>query len=250
MRPSAVREIDPPARDWRSFSWRDGGFDTAHRTYTRAVEGQIRMPHHLILVTLSGGAGDLEVDSECGHHYKGKDFAGAVSFVPAGCGRQFRMRGVRSEWASISLRPEFLLDHSVENGCETGIEIPTFTNQRGPFILALIQEIKRQHVLLGRLAPEYCDVMSAALARYLCGRYGSRDVRSPGRPMKLPPWRLRWLTEYVNDRLDRAISTAEIASEIGISVRHLHRASSSLALSSLWLCFPIRDRLGKPDNFV
>jgi AraC-like DNA-binding protein len=42
--------------------------------------------------------------------------------------------------------------------------------------------------------------------------------------MKLPPWRLRWLTEYANDRLDRAISTAEIASEIGISVGHLHRA--------------------------
>jgi AraC family transcriptional regulator len=96
------------------------------------------MPHHLILVTLSGGAGDLEVDSECGHHYKGKDFAGAVSFVPAGCGRQFRMRGVRSEWASISLRPEFLSHHSVENGCETRIEIPTFTNQRDHFILAFI----------------------------------------------------------------------------------------------------------------
>jgi AraC family transcriptional regulator len=134
------------------------------------------------------------------------------------------MRGVRSEWACISLRPEFLSNHSVENGCETGIEIPTFTNQRDHFILALIQEIKRQHVVLGRLAPEYCDVMSAALARYLCGRYGSRDVRTPRRPMKLPPWRLRWLTEYVNDRLDRAISTAEIANEIGISVGHLHRA--------------------------
>jgi hypothetical protein len=96
------------------------------------------MPHHLILVTLSGGAADLEVDSECGHRYKGNDFAGAVSFLPAGCGRQFRMRTVRSEWASISLYPDHLQSQSVERGHKAKIEIATFTNQRDRFIQALV----------------------------------------------------------------------------------------------------------------
>jgi hypothetical protein len=49
----------------------------------------------------------------------------------ASCGTQFRMRGVRSEWASISSRPEFFSAQSGENGCETSTEIPTFTNVSG-----------------------------------------------------------------------------------------------------------------------
>jgi AraC family transcriptional regulator len=146
-------------------------------------------------VTLFGGAAHLEVDAECGHHYRGQDFAGAVSFVPAGCGRRFRMLGVRSEWASLSLHPDCLLRGSKETGNEVGIEIPTFTNQRDPFILALVQEIKRQHSVAGRLAPQYSDAMAGALAQHLCAKYGIA-VKSPRRPFKLPPWRLRWLLDF------------------------------------------------------
>jgi AraC family transcriptional regulator len=186
MRALVVREMSPPSRDWRSLSWRSGQFDTARRSYTPDMEGQIRMPHHLILVTLSGGAGYLEVNSECGHRYEGRDSAGAVSFIPAGFGRRFRMRTIRSEWASISLHPDYLQAHSLEHGWKPRIEVPTFTNQRDQFIQALVHEIKRQHTVTGGLSPEYCDAMSGALAHYLCARYGSPDPQLPRRPLKLP----------------------------------------------------------------
>jgi AraC family transcriptional regulator len=123
-----------------------------------------------------------------------------------------------------SLHPDHLQSQSVERGHKAKIEIATFTNQRDRFIQALVYEVKRQHTLGGGLAPEYCEAMSAALARYLCARYGSRDVKVPGRPIKLPLWRLRWLTEYVDSHIDRAISVPKIADEIGISAGHLHRA--------------------------
>jgi hypothetical protein len=57
---SHTYDFDPPPQDSRTFAWAGGIFDTAHRTYAAAVEGLIRMPYHLVLVTLQGGARQLE----------------------------------------------------------------------------------------------------------------------------------------------------------------------------------------------
>ncbi|HEY8369176.1 MAG TPA: AraC family transcriptional regulator [Thermodesulfobacteriota bacterium] len=214
-----LRRVEPRAVDWRSFAWRTGIFDTGRRPYTDVVEGTIRTPDHLVLVTLRGGAARLEVDTDCDHTYAGPDYAGAVSFVPAHCERRLRLRGVRAEWASIALRPELVTAFG------DGVDIAPFTNVDDPFIAGLVAEFARLHACDGRLDPTYCDAMSHALAAYLAGRYGRRTGSARRRrTWKLPPWRVRRIADYVEAHLGEEILVADLARLVGLSTGHLHRA--------------------------
>lgn len=209
-----MRRVEPLASDWRSFSWASGSFDSARRGATREVAGVIAVPHHLLLVTLSGGARRLEVQADCGHSYAGEDFAGAVSFVPAGCARRFAMNDVRAGWASISLRADLL---------DVGLDIPTFTNLRDPLIASVVGELARLQAL-EELDPQYCDAMSRALALHLARRYANAKPTNERRTLRLPAWRLRKLSEYIEAHLQRPILVEELARAVGLSAGHLHRA--------------------------
>ncbi|MGE0611664.1 MAG: hypothetical protein AB7O70_04895, partial [Hyphomicrobiales bacterium] len=170
MQPANIRKFEPLARGWRSFAWDHGVFDTAARPFTRQVEGVIRTPHHMVLVTLDGGADHQEVTAACGHRFRGSDSAGSVSFVPAGCERRLKMRGVRSRWASISLSPALF--------GATGAAIGTFTNAQDPFRAGLVGEFDRLQRCDGELDPAWCESMSMAAAHYLLRRYGGAPERS------------------------------------------------------------------------
>lgn len=218
-----TRKFEPLAIGWRSFAWAGGTFDTAHRPYTQAVEGTIRTPDHLVLVTLRGGAKHLEVVTDCGHRYAGPDRAGAVSFVPAHCERRLRMEGVSSEWASIALGPRFFRGLGQDEGYSAH-DIAPFTNVEDAFLAALVGEFERLHKLEGRLDPAYCEAMSRALACYLIRRYGRRTGRIEPRRWQLPPWRISRIADYVEAHIDREILVADLARLVGVSAGHLHRA--------------------------
>jgi AraC family transcriptional regulator len=219
------RRIEPRALDWRSFAWSNGIFDTARRSYTEAVEGVICTPHHLIMVTLSGGARHQEVAASCGHRYVGADRAGAVSLVPAHCERRLKLRGVESEWASISLDPALLSDGDLGIAAKArSLESATFTNSDDPFLSGLTEEFVRLHRADGGLDATYCDAMSWSLAHYLLRRYGEPDLAQGPRSWKLPPWRLRRIAEYVEAHLNREIRIADLASLVGVSPGYLHRS--------------------------
>jgi AraC family transcriptional regulator len=224
-----VRRIEPRAAQWRSFAWRTGVFDMARRSYTEAVEGTIRTPDHLIMVILRGGAERLEVRTDCGHTFAGPDRPGSVSFVPAHCGRQLSMKGVCSEWASIALHPE-LLDELDEDGSQSedlSFDFAPFSNVDDPFIATMVAELARLHAADGRLDQTYCEAMSRALAHYLVRRHGRKRLAASTdgtRAWTLPPWRVRRIDEYVDAHLSDPILVAELASLVGVSAGHLHRA--------------------------
>lgn len=215
-----VRKIEPTAIEWSGFSWSAGSFDTARRSYTELVEGTICTPNHLFLVTLNGGAERLEVEAACGHRYAGDEKTGAVSFVPAGCERRLRLLGVKSRWASISLRPTIFTDEIFEH---TSLEAATFTNREEPFIAGLIAEFARLHATEGKLENTYCDAMTWALAHYLVRRFGQVSGCNE-KVWKLPPWRLRRIADYVDAHIDRELCIAELADEVGLSCGHLDRS--------------------------
>jgi AraC family transcriptional regulator len=219
-----ARRVEPLAIGWRSFTWNSGAFDTARRDYTKDVEGPIALPHHLVLVTLSGGASKLEVTADCGHSYAGDDFPGAVSFVPANCGRQLRMRDVQAEWATVSLRPDLLNAAFHGSSEDRTVEVPTFTNIRDPFVSGLVAEVARLFATNSRLDPVYCEVMATALAHYLVRRYGRASVATHRIHPRLPAWRMRQITDYVESRLDGSIQVADLARIADLSVGHFHRA--------------------------
>ncbi|NJM36256.1 MAG: hypothetical protein HC850_17945 [Rhodomicrobium sp.] len=97
------RDFEPSAECWRSFAWSGGSFDTARRPMTRSVEGRINLCHPTVIAVLGGGCSRIEIKSECGHHYRGADFTGSVSFIPESCARHLKMTDVQTEWASFSI---------------------------------------------------------------------------------------------------------------------------------------------------
>jgi hypothetical protein len=145
MQADFERRVEPLAQGWRHVGWGTGMFDTGRRSFTPEVEGAIRTPQHLIMVTLRGDAQSVEVQSDCGHRYVGPDRAGAVSFVPAFCRRRLQMRGVASEWASVSLSPALF----AAEGAGGTLDDAAFTNADDAFIQGLVMEFAR---LLARVA--------------------------------------------------------------------------------------------------
>jgi AraC family transcriptional regulator len=227
MEATHLRRVEPLAQSWRSFSWRTGVFDTAHRPFTQAVEGIIRMPYHLVMVTLSGGSEQLEARADGGHSYVGCDRPGAVSFVPAHCERRLRMKGVCAEWASIALFPQTLdeLGWSETERQNGSLDLAPFTNITEPFLSSLVGELARLSVADGRLDAAYCEAMSHALLHYLVRRHAKRAAPAAGaRAWDLPHWRMRRIAEYVEAHLTESILVADLASLVGVSAGHLHRA--------------------------
>ena len=209
-----------PSQDWRNFSWAGGAFDTARRPRTASVEGTIRVPEHLLLVTLRGGARNVEVSTDCGHRYAGPDRAGVVSYVPAHCERRVALSNVQSEWASISLDPQQLARHDED----IRLECPAFSNVEDPFITGLVTEFARLFATDGRLDKSYCEAMSHALACYLAKRYGRPLSKPRDKELKLPAWRLRRIADYVEAHIERDILVSDLAELLGVSAGHLHRA--------------------------
>jgi AraC family transcriptional regulator len=219
-----TRRVEPLAIEWCNFSWNGGSFDAGRRPFTKDVEGSIALPHDLVLVTLSGGARRLEVTADCGHRYVGHDFAGAVSFVPANCGRRLKMHDVQAEWATISLRPDLIRETLQALSEEHIVDVPTFTNVRDPFVASLVAEIARLFAANRRLDLAYCDTMASALAHYLAHRYGKVGVIARQTDLRLPAWRLRLITDYVETHLDEPMQVADLARTVDLSVGHFHRA--------------------------
>jgi AraC family transcriptional regulator len=217
------RRIEPLATGWRSYAWQHGVFDTARRPLTELAEGAICTAHHLLLVTLTGGARELEVSAACGHRYSGQDRPGAVSFVPADCERQTVLRGVESEWASISLSPTLFEEEALGRKGAARF-IATFTNRDDPVLAGMAAEFARIFRADGLLETLYCEAMCRAMAHHLASRYGEAQPQDDVRDWKLPPWRLRKIADHVEDHLDGEIRIADLATLIGLSAGHLHRA--------------------------
>jgi len=227
-----LRRFQPLARGWRRRAWSGGSFDTAFRPATAAVEGRIRLHHPTIFAILEGGCESIEVASECGHTYRGADFAGAVSFVPRACGREIRMRGVRSRWASLSIRPDFFW--SGGGDAPLAREPDTFTNVRDPFLHAMLAEMERLVAGDGALDQLYGDAMAASAACYLMHRYGHAGP-SPPAGGALPCWRLRRVTEYIDANLaNRGLCLDDLADCAGLSTGFFHRAFRQATGETPW----------------
>ncbi len=219
------RRMDPPAADWRHLAWSSGSFDTGRRPRTAAAEGIVRTPQHLVIVTLQGGAEHQEVRSACGHRFAGPDRAGAVSFVPANCGRESRMSGIESVWASIALDPALLSEETLDDVTPAplrSLDHATFSNADDRFLAGLTRRFAQLDSVDRGLDPVWCEEMSLVVVRYLLGRYG-RIPAAGVRSMRLPPWRLRRIAEYVEANLEEGVRIGDLAREIGISAGYLHR---------------------------
>jgi AraC family transcriptional regulator len=215
------RRVEPLSTEWRSFHWAGGAFDTARRSYTERVEGIICTPQHLIMVTLKGGAEYQEVEASCGHRFVGSDHPGTVSFVPAHCRRHLKLKGVASEWASVSIAPSVLEED--QPAARGSLDQATFTNVSDEFLRAAVIELTRLHNLDGGLDPLYCDIMSRSLTNYLLGRYLRKPVLDKA-ACALPKWKLRRICDHIEANLHLELRISDLAQIAGVTPSYFHRA--------------------------
>lgn len=210
-----IRRIEPLAGDWRSASWSNGQFDTAGRAFTPEVEGIIRTGQHVLMVTLSGGAAHLEVTADCGHRYRGTDFAGAVSFVPAGCTRHLKMRGVASKWGSVSLDPGLFSDPGT---------LSPFSNREDPFIAASMRMLAQQVEHEDGLDDLLGEAVGLSLVRYLEQRQGRSSTYPSRTDVRLPRWKLDRVIAFIDANLEHGLRIVDLAGIVGLSPGFFHRA--------------------------
>lgn len=210
------RVHEPEALDPRSAVWAGGRFDAGRRPLTASVEGVTRTHHHLVLMTLKGGARRLTVRADDGHRYDGPDRAGAVSFLPAGAERRIALVDVEAEWASVALAPEAV------DGSDALARLAPFSNEADPFLAVILGELDRAHRQDGAIDAAYGETMGLAIGRYLARRAGAPPKAAP-RPA-LPGWKLARVEEFIAANLGRPIAIAELAAVAGLSAGHFHRA--------------------------
>jgi AraC family transcriptional regulator len=208
-------EFDPPSLNLPTLQWQAGAFDSGQRPLTRKVRGELQLSEHLLMVTLSGFAEDLQVATDQDHRYTGQERAGAVSFVPAGTCRSIQMRNAALSWACIRLDPSYL---SAGGHC---LPLPAFTNLNDSFLHASLAEMTRLHQQ-GRLSPGYCDALSLAISHYLQERHFADAIQASR--LAMPMWRIRRVHEFIEANLDKDLSVAALAVHAGLSVGHFHRA--------------------------
>lgn len=215
-----IRQIEPLAEGWRTSRWNAGQFDTAGRTFTPEVEGIIRTADHVLMVTLSGSAQCVEVSTDCNHRYIGCDNAGAVSFVPAGCTRHLKMRGVQSQWASISLNPAlFCADET-----QRPYPLAAFSNCKDDFVAAALAALADQMERCGDIEPLYGEALGLALARHLVAKHGGLVQPNAVRAIRLPRWKLARVTDYIEANIEQGMQIADLARIVGLSPGYFHRA--------------------------
>lgn len=216
---STIDRLSSRPDGWRRAQWASGAFETAHRPMTSIVEGCILSPNHLIMATLSGGAERHEISADGGHRYDGPDLPSTVSFLPAGCERRLRLHNVAWRWAAIALDPAKLSGIA----CTSIEALGPLSGLEDSFVWNMLAEFERLGALESGLDTTYCDTMSLALILYLARRYGGATVQD-NTSIKLPAWRLRRVTEFVEARLSTAIRVAELADLAQLSEGHFHRA--------------------------
>lgn len=215
---STIDRLSSRPDGWRRAQWTSGAFETAHRPMTTIVEGRILSPHHLIMATLSGGADRHEISADGGHRYDGPDLPSTVSFLPAGCERRLRLHNVEWRWAAIALDPQKIS----ELACASIGALGPLSGSEDSFVWNMLAEFERLDLLDGGLDTTYCDTMSLALILYLARRYGGASVMDTS--IKLPAWRLRRVTEFIDAHLDAPIRIADLADLTQLSEGHFHRA--------------------------
>lgn len=210
--------VTPPPTDCRRHDWGSGIFETARRSYTPVVEGRLLPTAAVVMVTLRGGADHHELVTDDGYRFSGRDRAGSTSFLPRDCGRRLTLRGVAWQWASITLNLDLLDTPRSE------FAVRPFCADSDEVVRGILAEMERLHALDGTLDTAYCEAMNFALVQYLGQRYWRVRSAEHGAPDKLPSWRLRRVTEFIEENLSEEIRIQHLAQLVGVSQGHFYRA--------------------------
>ena len=179
---------------------------------------------HLILITLEPSIHLTEkID---GHVYEKSLNMGDVTIVPAGLSSKWRWRGQKeANNLQIYIKPTLLSKVAAEAGDinPDRIEIVNRFGVCDPQVqyigFALLAELEAGS-RAGRL---YSESLGIALAVRLLEKYSVSKPFISQYSGGIPQHKLRLVTEYIRDNLDRKLTLAEISGIVGMNPYHLIR---------------------------
>lgn len=192
-----------------------------YRHPSAAVEG-VSHRDHVVVVHRSGGAAlEERLDGTVRH---AATAPGAISLTPAG-------HTVSRRWNAPSDVLLITVDRSLVDQAAADLGAEPARLSLVPRLAAPDGDLHRLgHLLLshaahsGRGARLMIDALARALALHLVQRHSTLGALSDATPRRLPPRRIRRVTDYMRANLERPVTVTELAAVAGLSCSHLTRA--------------------------
>lgn len=191
-----------------------GGLRLEHarwRAEAGGAEGLILLPDHLLFVTLSGSTGTTSAVLDGGRPYRGADFPGAVSFVPARQRRRAWHRGGHIEYLTVRLDP----GHAALAGAPD-VEFRGFTNRPDPFVHQVARSLCGELASGGPGGELFVDSLTTALALHLLRRYSSLAPGTETARAVLSGRRLAAVMDCIRDELGTELRLDRLAEVAGL----------------------------------
>jgi AraC family transcriptional regulator len=165
--------------------------------------GEICKREHQLFVSLSGSTGRMWARTADGSSYAGREFPGAVTFVPAGCSRVARYEGGTLEYIGIRIAP----DRHLHPGVPVDGLHPV-TNQPDPLVhrVALTLDEARRQPAASLLADSAASLLLVHLHRRATATVGAASE-----PAMMSQRSLRRVVDYIEAHLGSSLRLAVLA---------------------------------------
>jgi AraC family transcriptional regulator len=204
------------SRAFREFAWDGLGLELAHWQPGPSSDGWVFLDDHMIFVTLSGTTHRTETTLEGEGRYRGADFPGAVSFIPARRRRRAHHSGGRIGYAAVRLTAGALAPGE--------LQFRGFTNRADPLIRQLVIALREEALEGGAGGPMFVESVSTTLTWHLIRRYSDRAPAGPCRTRPLDGPVLTRVVDHIQENLDTELTIATLAQLAGMGDVQFGRA--------------------------
>lgn len=181
------------------------------------AEGVVRLPWHVIYVTLAGGTRRTVTRTDGVVGMDGPELAGRISFVPADRERWGWYEGAWMEFAAILLDPQWIARALERDGIAVPMQWRSVDNVRDPFILGAARALVDEMETGGVAGPLLAQSVALSLALHVVRRYSDSAPCLRERP-ELSRKRIARVLDFIHDHLDQPIALADLAAvaELGL----------------------------------
>lgn len=196
------------------------GFRVTRRLLSSGEPGEGYLTAHLVSLHVSDGSSE-EVSWPGAAFAQHRVATGSVNVMPAGV--PYRLRHGHAEKIDVLCSPRWFDSVRRDAGIgpvslrpECGAKDPLLSE----LVLALADDVRAAHPC-GLM---YGEALAAALVARVAHAHGEPLARASPARGGLPPHKLRRVLEYIDARLDRAITLQELAAVAQLNVFHFIRA--------------------------
>jgi AraC family transcriptional regulator len=176
-----------------------------------------------VVLTNAGHTSETSVRDENRLVYSGRDYPGALSFVPAGVERRCDYRGVSMSYTAFWIHPDFAADLMPRRD---DVAQRIMINGEDTRVASLLGWLRDE--VLSTDGPD--DLFAEHIAALILFRLAALEGRAaPERGGRLNGRRLRRLEDYIEENLAEHISLSELAAQsempLGTFARHFRNAT-------------------------